>query len=343
VNATTFACVSRGHARLAGGAATALVLVAVGACAAAPSSSGGPTGGSAIGAAGVPSLAPSVSAQPVAARASISPASSSATSTAGLPAGSAGSAPTSLPPISAPPVAFTVQDAATGNHFEVVLTPGDPSFGQFIAAIPGVGLVQPSRAATVTINADHTDTLAYTGAGGLDASAHLDPEFGADYQPSGHAVAATLILTGTADPVHQTASLDLSVNGTNHHFGTPIASDATSAVTAVLAALNANNWATLYRLSDSQTHAALTAQQYTAMGSSSGTFSHVSTGGAITYTTSAASIHSASVPFTATLMSPTGTSSTQHGSIEMIDGTQGWQLYSITGPDTTGSTTTDGN
>jgi len=167
--------------------------------------------------------------------------------------------------------------------------------------------------------------------------------FGADYQPSGHAVAATLILTGTADPVHQTASLDLIVNGTDHHFGTPVASDATSAVTAVLAALNANKWATLYRLSDPQIQTAITVQQYTALGSSSGTFSHVTIDGSITYTTSAAGIHSASVPFTATLTSPTGASSTQHGSIEMINDTQGWQLHSITGPDTTGSPTTDGN
>jgi hypothetical protein len=343
VNATRFARLAGGHARLAAGAVTAMVLVAVGACAAPPSSSGGPTGGSAIGAAGMPSLSPSVSAQPVAVGASISPSYSSAASTTGLPAGAAGSAVTSPPPISAPPVAFTVQDAATGNHFEVVLTPADPSFGQFIAAIPGVGLVQPSAAATVTINANHTDTLAYRGAGGLDASAHLDPEFGADYQPSGHAVAATLILTGVADPVHQTASLDLIVNGTDHHFRTAAVSDATSAVTAVLAGLNANNWASLYRLSDLQTHTALTVQQYTALGSSSGTFSHVSNDGAIAYTTSAAGIHSASVPFTAILTSPTGTSSTQQGSIEMIDSTQGWQLYSITGPDTKGSTTTDGN
>ena len=162
----------------------------------------------------------------------------------------------------------------------------------------------------------------------------LTRNFGADYQPSLHAVAATLVLTGTADPTHQTASLDLIVNGTDHQFRTAAASDAAAAVTAVVAALSANNWPTLYGLSDLQTHTALTAQQYTALGSSSGTFSQVTTDGAITYTTSSADIRSASVPFTATLTSPTGTPSTEHGLIEMIDTTQGWQLYSITGPDT---------
>jgi hypothetical protein len=343
VSATRFACVARGYARLVLGAAMAMVLVSVGACAAPSSSSGGPADRSAIAAAGMPSVAPSVSAQPVTVGAPSFPASSSPTSTAVLPAESSGRAVGSPPPISAPPVAFTVQDPTTGNHFEIVLTPGDPSFGQFIAAIPGVGLVAPNAAATVTLNADHTDTLSYRGSGGLDAAAHLDPVFGADYQPSGHAVAATLVLTGTADPVHQAASLDLTVNGTDHHFGTPVASDATSAVTAVLAALNRNKWATLYRLSDSQIQTALTAEQYTALGSSSGTFSHVTIDGSITYTTSAASIRSASVPFTATLTSPTGASSTQHGSIEMVDSTHGWQLHSITGPDTTGGSTTDGN
>jgi hypothetical protein len=258
-----------------------------------------------------------------------------------LPAGSPGSTLTSPPPISAPPVPFTVQDAATGNYFEVVLTPGDPSFGQFIAAIPGVGLVQPSTAATVTVDANHTDTLAYRGAGGLDAAAHLDPEFGADYQPSGHAVAATLILTGTADPVRQTASLDLIVNGVDHYFRTAAAtSDATPEVSAVIDALNTNNWATLYRLSDLQTHTALTVQQYAAMGSSGGTFSHVTTDGPIRYATGSAGISAARVAITATLTSPTGTSSAEHGSIEMIDDTQGWQLYSITGPDTQGGAAT---
>ena len=235
--------------------------------------------------------------------------------------------------MSGPPVAFTVQDASTGNHFEIVLTPGDPSYGQFIAAIPGVGLVQPSAAATVTINANGIVTLAYSGPGGLDAAAHLDPVFGADYQPSGHAVAARLILTGTADPVHQTASLDLIVNGTDHHFGTPVASDASSAVNAAIAALNANNWAALYQLSDPQVRTALTAQQYTALGSSSGTFSHVTTNGAITYTTSAAGIHSATIAITATVTPATGSPSTQHAPIEMVDDTQGWQLYSIVGAD----------
>jgi len=163
VSATRFARLASSNARLAAGATTTAVLLALGACAASPSG----TRGSVIGAAGVPSPAPSVSDQAVAASASISPASSSADSTAGLPADSAGSAVGSPAPISAPPVAFTVQDPATGNHFEVVLTPGDPSFGQFIAAIPGVGLVAPNAAATVTINANHTDTLAYRGAGGL--------------------------------------------------------------------------------------------------------------------------------------------------------------------------------
>ncbi len=345
MSAPRFARLASSRAWLAAATTTTAVLLAVGACAASPSG----TGSSVIGAAGGPAVEPSVSAQPMVASESVSPASSSVPSTAVLPADPSGSAvnslpPMSLPPISAPPVAFTVQDPATGNHFEVVLTPGDPSFGQFIAAIPGVGLVAPNAAATVTINADHTDTLAYRGAGGLDAGAHLDPVFGADYQPSFHAVAATLILTGTADPVHQTASLDLIVNGTAHHFGTPGASDATSAVTAVLAALTANTWASLYRLSDSQIQTALTVQQYTALGSASGTFSHLTIDGPITYTTSAAGIHSASVPFTATLTSPTGTPSTQNGTIEMVDDTQGWQLHSITGPDATGSfTTTDGN
>ena len=343
MNATRFACAARGYARLASGAVMAVVLVSVCACAAPSSGSGGPTGGSAIAAAGMPSVAPSVLAQPVTVGAPISPVSSSPIATAVLPAESSGGAVGSPPPISAPPVAFTVQDPATGNHFEVVLTPGDPSFGQFIAAIPGVGLIQPSSAATLTINADHTDTLTYRGSGGLDTAAHLDPVFGADYQPSGHAVAATLILTGTADPVHQTASLDLTVNGTDHHFGTPVASDATSAVTAVLAALNTNNWATLYRLSDAQIQTALTAEQYAALGSSGGTFSQVTLDGSITYTASDADIRSASVLFTATLTSRTGASSTQHGSVEMVDDARGWQLHSITGPDTTGGSTTYGN
>ncbi len=297
MHASRLARLAGGLPRLASRAAMTVVLVAVGACAAHPSGSGGSTAGSATGA----------------------------------------SRPSPSPSVSAPPDAFTVQDRATGNHFEVVLTPGDPSFGQFIAAIPGVGLLQPNAAATVTVNANHTDTLTYSGAGSLDASAHLDAELGSDYRPSGHAVAATLTLRGTADPAHQTASLDLIVNGVDHHFGTATTSDATPAVTAVVTALNANNWTTLYGLSDLQTHTALTVQQYNALGSSCGTFSHVTTDGAITYTTSAADIHGATVKITATLTSPTGSSSTVHGLIEMIDSTEGWQVYSIIGPGTANS------
>lgn len=320
------------HAQLAAVAATAMALVSVSACAAHASGSAVATGGSGAAALRTPSPSLLVSARPVA----VSSIAATVAS-AGVPTNVADSTPTSLPPISAPPFVFTVQDPSTGNHFEIVLTPDDPSFGLFIAAIPGVGLIQPNSAATVIVNANLTETLAYRGAGALDTAAHLDPVFGSDYQPSGHAVAATLILTGTVDPVHQTASLDLLVNGTDHHFGTPVTSDATSSVAVVLAALNANDWATLYRLSDSQVRAALTVQQYTALGSSGGTFSHATTDGAITYATSAAGIHSARVAITATVATPTGTSSTQHAWIEMVDDTQGWQLHSIAGPNAQGS------
>jgi hypothetical protein len=244
-------------------------------------------------------------------------------------------------PDDAPPAPFVVQDATTGIHFEVVLTPGDPSLGQFIAAIPGVGLIAPTSPATVTTNADHTVSLSYSGAGSLDAAAQLDPELGSDYIPSGSAVAATLTLSGHVDPARQTASLDLSVNGGDHPFGTASVPDGTSAVNAIVAALTANNWAALYALADQQTHAAMTAQQYASTGAASGTFSHVTTNGPITYRTSEAGIHSAEVAINVTLTPPSGAPAPARGFIDLIDTAQGWQLYSITNPYTAAASASD--
>jgi len=81
VHATRSGRMAGGHPRLASGAAITVVLVAVGACAAHPSGPGGSTDGSSAG---------------IGRSALASPAS-----------------------ISAPPDAFTVQDIATGNHFEI--------------------------------------------------------------------------------------------------------------------------------------------------------------------------------------------------------------------------------
>lgn len=80
---------------------------------------------------------------------------------------------------------FLVEDPVSGVHFEVVVAQADPNLGRFIATIPGVGLIESNQPATISVNADHTDSVAYSGAGSLDATAQLDPEFGFNYHPSG--------------------------------------------------------------------------------------------------------------------------------------------------------------
>jgi hypothetical protein len=232
-----------------------------------------------------------------------------------------------------------VEDPASGVHFEVVVAQADPNLGRFIAAIPGIGLIESNEAATISVNADHTDAVSYSGAGSLDATAQLDSEFGFNYHPSGDApTAATLQLSGVIDPARQSATLDLVVDGTDHKFSTSTSvPDAKHAIAAVLDALNANDWTQLYALADPQTHTALTAQQYAAAGSASGTFSHAVAAGPVTYLTSQADVHSAQVAIDATLTPPNGAPTPARGFIDLIYASGSWSLYSLTNPYTPGA------
>lgn len=234
---------------------------------------------------------------------------------------------------------FLVEDPVSGVHFEVVVAQADPNLGRFIATIPGVGLIESNQPATISVNADHTDSVAYSGAGSLDATAQLDPEFGFNYHPSGDTPsAATLQLSGVVDPARESATLDLVVNGTDHKFSTSTTVPAANqTIAAVLGALNANDWTQLYALADIQTHRALTAQQYAASGAGSGTFSHAVVNGAITYQTSQADVHSAQVAIAATLTPPNGSPASARGFIDLIYAGGSWSLYSLTDPYTPGT------
>lgn len=208
----------------------------------------------------------------------------------------------------APPQASLVSgfmDHTSHDYLRVQLDSSKADYGQFVVALPGVGLAWSAKAASVTVESGHSDQLRYDGPGFLDPNASLDTEFGVAYQEQGPATSKPIRLVGQVDPAHGTGSIEVWIAGAHYHFASlAVPHDAGSTATAVLAAIGAEDWTTLYSLADTSLRNAMTAQQFAKQISSAfsgGQVSDARQTGPISYTTSSAGTSYANVPVTFTV------------------------------------------
>jgi hypothetical protein len=233
---------------------------------------------------------------------------------------------------STPPGALTsgFQDKSSSDYLRVQLDSSSGNYGAFIVALPGVGLVWPTQVASASIRSDHSTQLRYDGNGYLDAQAHLDPEFGVTYEPSGQVQQVSLRLIGQVDAAHGTGSLEIWVAGVHYHFASSrVTSGADAVVQQVLTAYQNADWNALYGLADSSVRQSMTQEQFAGQISQAFaglTVTGASTGGAISYSTSTTGIDYASVPFTVSLRRA-GPSKTFSGTLILINDQGAWRWF----------------
>src|SRR5216683_4015607 len=116
----------------------------------------------------------------------------------------------------APPQSSLVSgfmDHTSSDYLRVQLDSSAAGYGQFVVALPGVGLAWSAQPATVTVESGQSDQLRYDGPGFLDPNAILDTEFGTAYQQQGPTTSEPIRLIGQVDPAHGTGSIEVWVAG----------------------------------------------------------------------------------------------------------------------------------
>jgi hypothetical protein len=233
----------------------------------------------------------------------------------------------------APPQSSLVSgfmDHTSSDYLRVQLDSSAADYGQFVVALPGVGLVWSAQPAAVAVKSDQSDQLRYDGPGFLDPNAILDTEFGIAYQEQGPATSEPIRLVGQVDPAHGTASIEVWVAGTHYHFASlAVPHDADSTATAVLTAIGAGDWPTLYSLADTSLRSAMTAQQFAQQVSDAfngGQVSDARQTGPISYTTSSAGTSYANVPATFTV-THSGQTQTVSATVVLIRDGGSWRWF----------------
>lgn len=233
----------------------------------------------------------------------------------------------------APPQSSLVSgfmDHTSSDYLRVQLDSSAANYGQFVVALPGVGLVWSAQSAAVTVESGHSDQLRYDGPGFLDPDAILDSEFGIAYQQQGQAASEPVRLVGQVDPAHGTGSIEVWVAGTHYHFASlAVPHDADSTATAVLTAIRSEDWPTLYSLADTSLRKAMTAQQFQQQVSDEfggGQVSEARQTGPISYTTSSAGTNYASVPTTFTV-THSGQTQTVSATLVLIRDGGSWRWF----------------
>lgn len=221
-------------------------------------------------------------------------------------------------------------DTRSGQYLRVQLDPASPTSGDFVVAIPNVGLVWPAGHADVTTEAATSTQLRYDGDGFTDPGATLDPEFGVGYRQQGAGRPVHVRLIGQVDPAHSTASVRVWVNDSLTNIVThPVLpkSSAADAAAAYLAALGARDWNTLYAMEDGDLRANLTEAQF-AQGMASapeGQDITQATAGAPTVSTNAAGLTYANVPIHLTHAAKAPTA----GTLVLILQGAGWKVFTV--------------
>jgi hypothetical protein len=233
----------------------------------------------------------------------------------------------------APPQSSLVSgfmDHTSNDYLRVQLDSSAADYGQFVVALPGVGLAWSAQSATVTVESSQSDQLRYDGSGFLDPNAILDTEFGVAYQEQGPATSEPIRLIGQVDPAHGTGSIEVWVAGTHYHFASlAIPHDANSAAAAILTAIGAEDWPTLYSLADTSLRNAMTAQQFAQQLSDAfggGQVSDARQTAPISYTTSSAGTSYANVPATFTV-THAGQTQTVSATVVLIRDGGSWRWF----------------
>lgn len=220
-------------------------------------------------------------------------------------------------------------DKDNGDYLRIALS--GSMAGEFAVAVPGTGLVWPNSApATVSVNSDHSYSVRYNGAALKDPDAVLDPEFGARYQQVGQGQPVTLKVIGQIDPTHNTASVEIWIDGAHVHLGSiplPGATAATAVATAYLAALKDKNWDAAYALFDSDLRGAISAKDFSAKMAATVPAQGVVSGtqGTPAIGTTPDGINYAKVPLQLTFAD----GSTQSGTVELVVNGGSWKILTV--------------
>lgn len=155
-------------------------------------------------------------------------------------------------------------DRPNGTSFAINLDRTSPLLGRFSFAVQSVGTFSSDDPASVAFQADQSVTVSYVGTGFLDPYANVDLLFGLD-QMSGTREPAAFSLQGEIDATRATSTVHLVHQGTDYVVtDQPPSDDPSPAVEAILAAIEDQDWSSLYDLAYSPLQASMTRQDFVA-------------------------------------------------------------------------------
>lgn len=241
------------------------------------------------------------SAPPVTPSASPAATPAAAPTTAATPHPSPATTPVPATSTTLPFVGFV--DDSSRATLQVGLDPSSREYGSVWFAKPGIGIVWTRRPATVEDGGTGSVAVTYDGPGSVNRHARVDPEFAALTMPRGPTRRAHVRVRSRLQPSHQTGVLDLWVD--NKHlrvtFGQPPA-NAGPVVRAVVRAMRAEDFASLYDLADSGMRHGLTRAAFVAQSkelSAGATVAAVRETGPVSYLTTSTGVHYAYAPIAA--------------------------------------------
>jgi hypothetical protein len=204
---------------------------------------------------------------------------------------------------------LSFKDVMNGSTFSVALQGAGSNQGKFQFAVEGAGLFWPVNRATVEVKSDSSVIVRYDGPGFADAQAAIDPVFGF-HQRSGTVTPDTIRLEAQINPDRITASAELWVDGASGSYkltdrrSTP---DADTDLATILAAFEAQDWASVYSWTYSGVRGEMTEAEFVSASahafSAEGTVVHAATTGPVFYTSGSAGFDAASAPVSLTMSS----------------------------------------
>ncbi len=143
---------------------------------------------------------------------------------------------------------YAFMDRDRGTTFSVIIDASSPEGGRFSFAGAGLGVVWSDTPASVEVKSDNSVIVRYEGPGRVDAGAQFDPVFGLHRVVSaGEPV--RLRLEAQVNPDRVTSVVDLWMDSLRYKMvDRKPPSDPRFDLTAVTAALRAQDWQSLYAL-----------------------------------------------------------------------------------------------
>jgi hypothetical protein len=153
-------------------------------------------------------------------------------------------------------------DKQDASYVLLQLDPSKEAYGSFAISLPGTGLVWPKVPGDVTTSGATTH-VAYDGDGYLDPSARLDTEFGVNFGLSGEARPVHVRVISSVDVGHHSGVLNVWVAGKHVTINATQAAPLPRPVAdQYVAAVLAHDAGAIYDLADSDTHAAITREDF---------------------------------------------------------------------------------